>query len=78
MHGGALMTLGDSLGAVCALPNLPAGASTSTAYLVAGPARLADGVACRPAREDAPNGVRCRIAEVVDVFARRWSGLVPG
>ncbi|WP_448623922.1 PaaI family thioesterase [Geodermatophilus sp. URMC 64] len=30
MHGGALMTLADSVGAVCAFLNLPAGASTST------------------------------------------------
>ncbi len=30
MHGGALMTLADSVGAVCAYLNLPAGASTST------------------------------------------------
>jgi uncharacterized protein (TIGR00369 family) len=30
MHGGALMTLADSLGAVCAFLNLPPGASTST------------------------------------------------
>ena len=30
MHGGAVMTLADSLGAVCAFLNLPAGASTST------------------------------------------------
>ena len=30
MHGGALMTLADSLGAVCAFFNLPEGASTST------------------------------------------------
>jgi uncharacterized protein (TIGR00369 family) len=30
MHGGALMTLADSLGAVCAFLNLPAGAATST------------------------------------------------
>jgi len=30
MHGGALMTLGDTLGAVCAFLNLPPGASTST------------------------------------------------
>ena len=30
MHGGALMTLADSLGAVCAFLNLPEGASTST------------------------------------------------
>lgn len=30
MHGGALMTLADSLGAVCAFLNLPAGATTST------------------------------------------------
>ncbi len=30
MHGGALMTLGDTLGAICALLNLPPGASTST------------------------------------------------
>jgi uncharacterized protein (TIGR00369 family) len=30
MHGGAVMTLADSLGAVCAFFNLPDGASTST------------------------------------------------
>lgn len=30
MHGGAVMTLADSLGAVCAFFNLPHGASTST------------------------------------------------
>jgi uncharacterized protein (TIGR00369 family) len=30
MHGGALMTLADSVGAVCAFLNLPDGASTST------------------------------------------------
>ncbi len=30
MHGGAVMTLADSIGAVCAFLNLPAGASTST------------------------------------------------
>ncbi|MGY1619816.1 PaaI family thioesterase [Geodermatophilus sp. SYSU D00691] len=30
LHGGALMTLTDSVGAVCAYLNLPAGASTST------------------------------------------------
>ena len=30
LHGGALMTLADTVGAVCALLNLPAGASTST------------------------------------------------
>lgn len=30
MHGGALMALADSLGAVCAFLNLPPGASTST------------------------------------------------
>ena len=30
MHGGALMTLADSVGAVCAFLNLPVGASTST------------------------------------------------
>jgi 1,4-dihydroxy-2-naphthoyl-CoA hydrolase len=30
MHGGALMTLADTVGAVCAYLNLPAGASTST------------------------------------------------
>jgi uncharacterized protein (TIGR00369 family) len=30
MHGGALMTLADSLGGVCAFLNLPEGASTST------------------------------------------------
>ena len=30
MHGGALMTLADAVGAVCAFLNLPAGASTST------------------------------------------------
>ena len=30
MHGGALMTLADSIGAVCAFLNLPPGASTST------------------------------------------------
>ena len=30
MHGGVVMTLADSLGAVCAFLNLPPGASTST------------------------------------------------
>ena len=30
LHGGALMTLADSIGAVCAFLNLPGGASTST------------------------------------------------
>ena len=30
VHGGALMTLADSVGAVCAFLNLPAGATTST------------------------------------------------
>lgn len=30
MHGGAVMTLADSLGAVCAFFNLPEGATTST------------------------------------------------
>jgi uncharacterized protein (TIGR00369 family) len=30
LHGGALMTLADSLGALCAFLNLPEGASTST------------------------------------------------
>jgi 1,4-dihydroxy-2-naphthoyl-CoA hydrolase len=30
IHGGALMTFADSLGAVCAFLNLPAGATTST------------------------------------------------
>jgi 1,4-dihydroxy-2-naphthoyl-CoA hydrolase len=30
MHGGAVMTLADSLGAVCAFLNLPEGAATST------------------------------------------------
>jgi 1,4-dihydroxy-2-naphthoyl-CoA hydrolase len=30
LHGGVLMTLGDSLGAACAFLNLPAGATTST------------------------------------------------
>jgi 1,4-dihydroxy-2-naphthoyl-CoA hydrolase len=30
LHGGALMTLADSLGAACAFLNLPAGATTST------------------------------------------------
>ncbi|WP_395105590.1 PaaI family thioesterase [Actinomadura sp. SCN-SB] len=30
MHGGALMALADSLGAVCAFLNLPEGASTTT------------------------------------------------
>lgn len=30
LHGGALMTLADSVGAVCAYLNLPAGAGTST------------------------------------------------
>src|ERR687887_2700683 len=30
LHGGALMTLADSLGAICAFLNLPPGASTST------------------------------------------------
>ncbi|HEV7207927.1 MAG TPA: PaaI family thioesterase [Mycobacteriales bacterium] len=30
LHGGALMTLADSVGAVCAFLNLPAGAGTTT------------------------------------------------
>jgi 1,4-dihydroxy-2-naphthoyl-CoA hydrolase len=30
MHGGALMVLADTLGALCAFLNLPAGATTST------------------------------------------------
>jgi 1,4-dihydroxy-2-naphthoyl-CoA hydrolase len=30
LHGGALMTFADSMGALCAFLNLPAGASTST------------------------------------------------
>lgn len=30
IHGGALMTLADSLGATCAFLNLPAGATTAT------------------------------------------------
>jgi uncharacterized protein (TIGR00369 family) len=30
MHGGAVMTLADTTGAVCAFLNLPSGASTST------------------------------------------------
>ena len=30
LHGGVLMTLADSVGAVCAYLNLPAGATTST------------------------------------------------
>jgi len=30
MHGGALMSLADTVGAVCAFLNLPAGAGTST------------------------------------------------
>jgi 1,4-dihydroxy-2-naphthoyl-CoA hydrolase len=30
LHGGALMTLADSAGAMCAVLNLPAGAGTST------------------------------------------------
>ncbi len=30
LHGGALMTLADALGAICAFLNLPQGASTST------------------------------------------------
>jgi 1,4-dihydroxy-2-naphthoyl-CoA hydrolase len=30
LHGGALMTLADSVGAVCAFLNLPAGAGTAT------------------------------------------------
>ncbi|TMC50973.1 MAG: PaaI family thioesterase [Chloroflexi bacterium] len=30
LHGGALMSLADSVGAVCAFLNLPSGASTST------------------------------------------------
>ena len=30
LHGGALMTLADSVGAVCAFLNLPEGAGTST------------------------------------------------
>src|SRR4051812_47225389 len=40
MHGGALMTLADSVGAVCAFLNLPPGASTATvSYDVAGTGR---------------------------------------
>jgi uncharacterized protein (TIGR00369 family) len=30
LHGGALMTLADSVGAVCAFLNLPSGAGTAT------------------------------------------------
>ena len=30
IHGGAIMTLADSLGAICAFMNLPEGATTST------------------------------------------------
>jgi uncharacterized protein (TIGR00369 family) len=30
MHGGAVMTLGDTVGAACAYVNLPPGASTAT------------------------------------------------
>jgi 1,4-dihydroxy-2-naphthoyl-CoA hydrolase len=30
LHGGLIMTMADTLGALCALLNLPAGASTST------------------------------------------------
>jgi uncharacterized protein (TIGR00369 family) len=30
LHGGVLMSFGDTLGAICAFLNLPAGASTST------------------------------------------------
>jgi uncharacterized protein (TIGR00369 family) len=30
LHGGALMTLADSLGAICAFLNLPEGATTAT------------------------------------------------
>jgi uncharacterized protein (TIGR00369 family) len=30
LHGGAIMTLADTLGAICAFLNLPAGAGTST------------------------------------------------
>jgi uncharacterized protein (TIGR00369 family) len=30
LHGGALMALADSVGAICAFLNLPTGASTST------------------------------------------------
>lgn len=30
LHGGAIMTLADTLGAICAFLNLPEGASTST------------------------------------------------
>lgn len=30
LHGGALMSFGDALGAMCAFLNLPAGATTST------------------------------------------------
>ena len=30
LHGGAIMTLADTLGAICAFLNLPPGASTST------------------------------------------------
>ena len=37
MHGGAVMTLADSLGAVCAFLNLPAGAGTSTSVSTSGP-----------------------------------------
>ena len=30
LHGGALMSLGDTLGAICAFLNLPSGAATTT------------------------------------------------
>ncbi len=32
MHGGAVLTLADSVGAVCAFLNLPAGAATATIH----------------------------------------------
>lgn len=47
MHGGALMTLADSVGAVCAYLNLPSGASTST---VSSSTSLARGVRAGHAR----------------------------
>jgi uncharacterized protein (TIGR00369 family) len=50
MHGGALMTLADSAGAVCAFLNLPDGAGTST---VASSTSLVRGVRSGEARATA-------------------------
>ena len=54
MHGGALMTLADTVGAVCAFLNLPPGASTST---VASSTALMRGRPRRDARTPSPG--RC-------------------